>query len=114
MAPDFLAIAREIFAEISADAVITTERGTHIDYVFIRTARQLIEVGYEAFQRPYCFVSQDAGHFGRIGEEIPFPAGQSLSGGNISDEFLAAHERELRSYLVLLLGKIQSELASDG
>ena len=114
MAPDFLAIAREVFADLASDAVITTERGGTIDYVFIRTPHRFIEVGYEAFQRPYCFVSLDEGHFGRIGEEIPFPAGESIAKGQLADGLLHLHERELREYLVLLLGRIQSHLAADG
>lgn len=114
MAPDFLAIAREVFTDIASDAVITSERGVSIDYIFIRTPHRFVEIGYEAFQRPYCFVSLDEGRFGGIGDDIPFPAGESIARGNVGEDLLAAHEKELRDYLVLLLGKIQSHLAADG
>jgi hypothetical protein len=113
MAPDFLLIAGDIFAALAApDIVVTTERGVKIDYIFLRTPTRMVEIGYEPFGRPFCFVSLEDGKFGRIGDEAEFPAGERLARGDLSLEVFAAHEVELRSYLEALLGKIRAHLAT--
>jgi|GEM_PF-2172822 len=113
VAPDFLSIAKDIFAALKApDVVITTERGGRMDYIFVRTNNTLVEIGYEPFSRLYCFASLADGKFGRIGGEANFPAGESLARGEISENMFAAHEQELRRYLEGLLQGIREHLSS--
>jgi len=113
MAPDFLLIAGDIFAPLAApDIAVTTERGVRVDYIFLRTPTRMVEIGYEPFGRPFCFVSLEGGKFGRIGDEIEFPAGERLARGELSDPMFAAHELELRAYLVTLLKLIRAHLSS--
>jgi hypothetical protein len=112
MAPDFLLIAGDVFAALRApNIVVTTERGVRIDYIFIRTPTRLVEIGYEPFGRPFCFVSLDGGRFGRIGDEVQFPAGERLARGELSDSVFAAHEAELRAYLDALRDRIRAHLS---
>jgi hypothetical protein len=113
MPTDFLLIASEVFATLSApDLAVTTERGVRVDYILLRTPMRMVEIGYEPFGRPFCFVSLDERRFGRIGEEIAFPAGERLARGELSDALFAAHELELRSYLDALLKMLRAHLSA--
>jgi len=91
-------------------ALITIEKGCRSDSVFIRKEDKTIEVGYEPYSPPYCFVKTDAGGFKRIERKAPFPAGVNLATGTWSDALLSTHEKEIRNYLDWLIPKIQQEL----
>jgi hypothetical protein len=105
-------VEHRLLALAAPDVVITTERGCRSDSVLIRKDTKTVEVGYEPYCPPFCFVKTDAGSFKRVEKKALFPAGRNLATGSWSETLFSAHEEEVRSYLDWLVPVVQEELRS--